>query len=175
MAMGPRRWGASLMVVKMAVGPSAPPMMPREHGQLEVAQHGAEVGQSAHTHEDDGRQEAALDEGVVEIVHQAQVVGDLMERHLIDVLHHGDAVHGDGDEALGVGLQHAHAAAGEVGDEHAEGDGHEQQRLVFLHDAQIEQHEGQEVHHEEQRILADGRERRHVVQLGQNIIKHFHS
>ena len=30
MAMGPSRWGASLMVVKMAVGPSAPPMMPSE-------------------------------------------------------------------------------------------------------------------------------------------------
>ncbi len=28
MAIGPNRWGASLMVVKIAVGPSAPPIMP---------------------------------------------------------------------------------------------------------------------------------------------------
>ena len=28
--MGPSKWGASLMVVKIAVGPSAPPMMPSE-------------------------------------------------------------------------------------------------------------------------------------------------
>ncbi len=36
MAMGPSNWGASREVVRMAVGPSAPPMMPMEAASAAV-------------------------------------------------------------------------------------------------------------------------------------------
>ena len=36
MAMGPSMWGANLIVVKMAVGPSAPPIMPSDAASLGV-------------------------------------------------------------------------------------------------------------------------------------------
>lgn len=204
MAMGPSRWGASLMVVNMAVGPSAPPMIPRaggaaapaddtqsggflrseahqhgaeqhrkdtqlggraEDGQAQVAEHGAEVGQRAHTHEDDGRQETGLDQHVVDEVHQSQLVGNLVERHLPDVLHHPVHHH----HTVLVGLDDTHLAAGEVGDEHTEGDGHQQQRFVVLLDAQVEQDEGNGIHHEERRVGNDVAERRHVIEFSKYI------
>ena len=36
MAIGPNKCGASLIVVKIAVGPSAPPMIPKEAASLGV-------------------------------------------------------------------------------------------------------------------------------------------
>ena len=42
-----------------------------EDGQAQVAQHRAEVGQSTHSHKDDGRKETGFDEHVIEEVHQA--------------------------------------------------------------------------------------------------------
>ena len=41
-----------------------------------------------------------------------------------------------------------HIRAGEIGDEHTEGDGHQQQRLKPLYDAQIQQHAGNAQHDE---------------------------
>ena len=36
MAIGPSKWGASLIVVKIAVGPSAPPIIPNEAASFGV-------------------------------------------------------------------------------------------------------------------------------------------
>ena len=82
-----------------------------EDGELEVAQHRAEIGQGSHAHEDDGRQETGLDQRVVQVVHQAQLVGDLMQGHAPD---RGLAAVGQRHHALGVRLDHAHVPAGEV-------------------------------------------------------------
>lgn len=103
-----------------------------EDGQLEVAQHGAEVGQRTHSHEDDGREQAALDERVVEVIHQAKVVGNLVQWHGVDVLAYEHSVLHELDHAFTVGLGHTHATPGEVGNENAESDRHEQERFVLL-------------------------------------------
>ena len=82
--MGPKRAGASRTVTKMAVGPSAPPMMPMALGEahetaahegdedaqlggcaqqqgLGVGDEGTEVRHSAHAHEDQAGIDAQLD------------------------------------------------------------------------------------------------------------------
>ena len=50
-----------------------------------------------------------------------------------------------------VGVPHAHVVqrgAGDVGEQHAEGDAHQQQGLELLADAQVEQHAGQGDHNQ---------------------------
>lgn len=51
-----------------------------------------------------------------------------------------------------------HIRAGEVGDEHTEGDGHQQQRLKLLYDAQIQQHAGDAQHDEAAPVAVLGKE-----------------
>lgn len=51
-----------------------------------------------------------------------------------------------------------HIRAGEVGDEHTEGDGHQQQRLKLLYDAQIQQHAGDAKHDEAAPVAVLGKE-----------------
>ena len=143
------------MVVKMAVGPSAPPIIPKEaaslgvnpirmatsstvkipscaaapeYGQTQVAQHRPEICQRPYTHKDDRRKEPSLDQHVVNEVHQPQLMRDVMERHLPNVLHHSVHV----DHAVFVGLYHTHIASGEVGKQHAERDRYEQQRFILF-------------------------------------------
>ena len=88
-----------------------------------------------------------------------------MQRHLPNVLHHPVHHH----HTVLVGLDNAHVAARKVGDEHTEGDGHQQQRLVVLLDAQVEQDEGNGIHHEERRVGNDVAERRHVIEFSKYI------
>ena len=51
-----------------------------------------------------------------------------------------------------------HIRAGEVGDEHTEGDGHQQQRLKLLYNAQIQQHAGDAQHDEAAPVAVLGKE-----------------
>lgn len=51
-----------------------------------------------------------------------------------------------------------HIRAGEIGDEHTEGDGHQQQRLKLLYDAQIQQHAGDAQHDEAAPVAVLGKE-----------------
>ena len=85
----------------------------------------------------------------------------LVQRHLVDVLHHTVHLY----HSFTVGLCDTHFTAGEVGNEHTKGDGHEQQRLVLLHNAQIEQGECEKIHDEEEGVLRNVGERRHVIYL----------
>ena len=96
-------------------------------------------------------------------------MSNLRKRHLPDVLCQHLAFCIDDASSL-VGLIHAHVTTREVGDEHTEGDGDEQQGLEVLHDAEVQQHEGQQVH---DKIGTVGRddvaERGHLV----HVIKYF--
>ena len=51
-----------------------------------------------------------------------------------------------------------HIGTGEVGDEHTEGDGHQQQRLKLLYNAQIQQHAGDAQHDEAAPVAVLGKE-----------------
>ena len=123
-----------------------------EDGELEVTEHRAEVRQRTHTHKDDRRQQSGLDEAVVQVVHYAEFVGDVVKRHVPDAAH-GSV--GQCDHARSIGLDYAHLSAGEIGNQHAEGDGNQQQGLVFLYDSQVEKTEGDKVHQQERRVLSD--------------------
>ena len=100
---------------------------------------------------------------------------NLVKGHLIDVAHLRDSIYRNRHHTFGISLQHAHSSAGEVGYEHAEGYWDEQKGLVLFHDAEIQQRKGKQVHYYEQGILRYGRECCHLVQLVDDIIKHFHS
>ena len=86
-------------------------------------------------------------------------MGNLMKRHLIDVLqltvyHH---------HAVAVSLSDTHVTSREVGNKHTKGNRYEQQRLILLHDTQIEQREGEKIHDYEERILRNVGECGHVI------------
>ena len=116
-------WGEAHQDGRQEDGKNAELGRRAEDGQPQVAQHGAEVGQCPHAHEDDGREEARLDEHVVQEGHEAEFMGNVVQGHFPDVgFRH--AV-GQGDEALRVGLDHAHLSSREVGQQYAERDGHE--------------------------------------------------
>ena len=51
-----------------------------------------------------------------------------------------------------------HIGTGEVGDEHTEGDGHQQQRFKLLYDAQVQQHAGDAQHDEAAPVAVLGKE-----------------
>ena len=70
-----------------------------EDGQAQVAQHRTEVCQGAYSHEDDGWKETCLDEHVIKEVHQAEFMGDVVQRHFPDV---GFAAVGQCDHPLRV-------------------------------------------------------------------------
>ena len=132
-----------------------------EYGKAQIAEHRSEVRQRTHTHKDDGRQESGLYQHIVDEVHQSEVVRNLMQRHLPDVLQH--SVHHY--HTVFIRLNHAHFSAGEVGYEHTESDGNQQQRFVMLLDAQIQQNEGNGIHYKERRIGNDIAERRHIIKF----------
>ena len=62
------------------------------------------------------------------------------------------------DDLLGEVFGMIQFRARQVGEQHAEGDGEQQQRLELLHDRQIQQHAGDEDHHQLQRIIEDLKE-----------------
>ena len=65
-----------------------------------------------------------------------------------------------------------HLRAGQVGQQHAEGDGQQQQGLELLDDGQVEQHAGDENHHQR---LPVAREQLHKARLIQKIDNRFHT
>ena len=87
-------------------------------------------------------------------------MGDVVQRHFPDV---GFAAVGQCDHPLRVRLYDPHLAAREVGQQHPERNGHEQQRFVLFHYTQVEQDESQRIHDEERRVGNDVAESRHLV------------
>ena len=72
------------------------------------------------------------------------VVGPLLRRVI-----EGIVVDGIIGALVHIGVPHTHVVqprAGDIGEQHAEGDAHQQQRLELLADAQVEQHAGQGDH-----------------------------
>ena len=146
MAMAGRSSGLSLEVRKMAVGPSAPPMMPMdpapwrsnpiapgqqegdedaqlggraEEEALGIGDQRSEIRHRADPHEDERRVDAELD-AVIQVIQETARLPVLASVH--------------------------DAAQRYVRQEHAEGDGHEQERLELLDDAQVEKHAGYRDH-----------------------------
>ena len=95
-AMEPNNSGANFKVVKIDVGPSAPPMIANDaacfmvnipdaaaisrtakfrteqqhqNGKTKISQHWTEICQCTHAHEDDRRNEPGFNNGIVDEVH----------------------------------------------------------------------------------------------------------
>ena len=100
-----------------------------EYGETQVTEHRTEVCQRTHTHKDNRRQKAGLNQHIINEVHQSEVVRNLVQRHLPNILHH-PAYH---DHSVFICLNHTHITTGKVGNEHTESDGYQQQWfIVFL-------------------------------------------
>ena len=129
---------ASLEAVRMAVGPSAPPMMPMskaqdqrhqercEDAQLRssaqqqghgVSQQRTKVGHGTDAHKDDGRVNGVLD-ALIDDPHKANAacVGSCIHHRLVE-----------------------QSGQRQVGQQHTKGDGHQQQGLKPLADTKIQQ------------------------------------
>ena len=92
-------------------------------------------------------------------------MGYLRKRHFPDVLCY-DVASSISDASCLVGLVDSHIAAREVGDEYSEGYRNEEQWLEVLDDAEVEEHEGKQIHYYILTIRGDDvAERRHVVQV----------
>ena len=139
-----------------------------EYRKTQIAEHRSEVRHGTHTHKDNRRQESRLNQHVVDEVHQSQVVCNLMQRHFPDVLHH--AIHHD--HSVFISLNHSHISTGEIGNEHTESNGHQQQRFVVLLYAQIQQNESNGIHHQKRRVGNDIAERRHIVEFCKYFFHH---
>ena len=107
---------------------------------LGVGDEGTEVRHGADAHEDQAGVDAQLD-AEIEVVEKTTVFG-ICQNGPVDV-------------AALVDLRVVEFRARQVGEQHAEGDGEQQQRLELLHDRQIQQHAGDEDHHQLQRIIED--------------------
>ena len=75
-----------------------------------VTEHRSEVGQRTDTHEDNRRQEARLDQHIIDEVHQAKFVCDIMQRHFPDVSHHAVYI----NQPILIRLNHSHIASGDA-------------------------------------------------------------
>ena len=126
---------------------------------LRVGDQRGKVGHRAHAHEDQGRVDAQLD-ALVQVVQQAAVGGLHGVAHLtggrVHAHHHVGDVLAQGlgrSQRLrlagveGEGRMAHHARSGQVGQQHAEGYGQQQQRLELLHDRQVQQEAGHGDHH----------------------------
>ena len=180
MAIAPSSSGASFVVRKMAVGPSAPPMMPMEaacgpvkpsrisaeegdeHAELRrraeeqalrIGDQRAKVGHRADAHEDDGRIDTGLDADVEHVKQSCIRAGcarscdsrslswieeGVPKLRVIQCIG-GVQIRVDGIEAGEVA---------DVGQQAAERDADEQQRLKALDDAKVQQHAGNDDHYE---------------------------
>ena len=67
----------------------------------------------------------------------------------------GIGQHGPVHVAFRIDVRVIEPRARQVGEQHAEGDGEQQQRLELLHDRQIQQHAGDADHHQLQRVIED--------------------
>ena len=130
-----------------------------ENRKTQVTQHRSEVRQRTDTHEDDRRQETCLNQHIVNKVHDAEFVGNVMQRHFPDVLHH--SVHHN--HTILISLNHTHISSGEVGKQHTESDRHKQQRFILFLNSEIEQDERDGIHYQELRFGNDIAERSHVI------------
>ena len=139
-----------------------------EYGKTQIAEHRSEVRQRTHTHKDDRRQKSGLYQHIVDEVHQSEVVCNLVQRHFPDVLQH--SVHHY--HAVFICLDNPHVATGEIGNEHTESNGNQQQRFVMLPDAQIQQNKGNDIHYKERRIGNNIAERRHIIEFRKYIFHH---
>ena len=105
-----------------------------EQQGLGVGKQGTKVGHRADAHEDQRGVEAGLDADV-EDVKQTALMDDVRQRDLTGNV---------GVPQLGV----IHMGAGEVREQHAEGDADQQQGLKFLDQTEVEQQTGEQDHHD---------------------------
>ncbi len=103
---------------------------------LGVGDKGGKVCARAHAYEDKAGINAQL-YAQVQVVQKAAVTG--AELSPVDM-------------AVGKELGVVHPRAGQVRQQHTEGDGQEQQRLELFHYSQVQQHAGNEYHHKVQRL-----------------------
>ncbi len=163
------------MVRKMAVGPSAPPMMPMEAASGPVkprqiapkkatntpswaaapssrlfgsAISGTKVGHRADAHEDEGRIQTGLDADVEDVQQTGVLLDVLIANQHIAVVNRDTGlamVRRVGDDLIDRLIHNARQR--QVRQQHAERNRHQQQRLKLLDNRQIEQHERDQNHH----------------------------
>ncbi len=127
---------------------------------LGVGDQGSEVGHGAYAHKDEAGVNAQLDAQIQDIDEAGRhdlpgrnrgqdAVGYAGIRHLLQEVRRDRRAAEEVPVDVSAGEEDLveHPCAGQVGDEHAEGDGHQQQRLELLHDAQEQQAAGDEDHH----------------------------
>ena len=130
-----------------------------ENRQTKITQHRTKIGQCTYSHEYNRRKESRLNQHIINEVHQSQFMCNFMKRHFPDVLHH--TVHHD--HSIFIGLHYPHITAREVGQQHPESDGYQQQRFVLLLDTQIEQDESNGIHDEKPRVSSNVAESGHII------------
>ena len=98
-------------------------------------------------------------------------MGNLMQRHIPDDL--ARAV-GQRDITLRICLHHAHISTRKIGNQHAKGNGNEEQRLILLDNAKIEEDEREQIHDDERRISHDAAYSGHRIEFVENFVYHIH-
>ena len=105
---------------------------------LGIAKQGAKVGHGAHAHEDQAGVQGGLDADIEDIQQTA-----FPHDGAVAVIQVTCGIHEVVPQLLVV-----KTAQGQVGQQAAEGNAHQQQRLEFLDDAQVQQHTGDDQHHQ---------------------------
>ncbi len=164
MAIGPISVGDSREARKIAVGPSAPPMMPlgrrAEEHRARAREQRREIGERPDAQEDERREEAGSDP---EVDHAHDAVGGGVERVLMR--HRVDHVHRHRVEDL--------RRQRDVPDEDAEADGDQEQRLVLLGDAEVEEEGAHREHHDvEGRQVDEAGRRHHLLEVAPRLAAH---
>ena len=119
-----------------------------EDQALGVGDQRTEVGHAADAEEDQRRIDAQLD-ALIEIVQQAAVLGIFIIDLAADLLHDmsgGSRIGGVGDLNQ-ADMRRRHDRGIEIDEQHTEGDGQQQQRLILLFDREIDQKAGYRNHH----------------------------
>ena len=119
-----------------------------EDQALGVGDQRTEVGHAADAEEDQRRIDAELD-ALIEIVEQAAVLGIFIIDLAADLLHDmpgGSRIGGVGDLNQ-TDMRRRHDRGIEIDEQHTEGDGQQEQRLILLFDGEIEQEARNRDHH----------------------------
>ena len=141
-----------------------------EDGKFKIAKHRPEISEGSHTHKDDRRKKSRLDQTIIQIVHYSELVSYLVHWHLPDGAQRAiTQSHHTGS----VGLDNPHLPAREIGNQHPESYRDEQQRLIFFHDAQIEQAEGDQIHQQISRLINDVTDGCHLVKFIENVSHNY--
>ena len=130
-----------------------------EDRKPQIAQHRTKVGQCSNAHKDNRRQEASLDQHIINEVHQSQFMRNVMQRHLPNILHHTMYFY----HSVFICLNNAHLASWEIGQQDTESNRDQQQRFILLLDTQIKQDECNGIHDQELRFSNDIAERSHFI------------